>query len=395
MHSKFLEKLMDSLDRIDPGSLQTQFLRLAGEKGLLETIFHAMQEGLIVLDGKACISYANRSAQEMIGFQMPDAEGQPLQKFIRDLDWEDVIDFEHSDWPRLVSRDLEITYPEHRFVEFYLVPLSAEEDIPKGAVVIFRDVTRERKTLSSTLETERLNAVMLLAAGVAHEIGNPLNSLNIHLQLLDRDLHEDPEEIDFKDLHELVRISRNEVSRLDQIITQFLKALRPNAADMGPVDMGQVLEESVKFLKIETEDKGALVEVEIPDEVPIVSADPTQIKQVFYNVIRNAVQAMGSGGLLRITLSVTDRFVAIAFKDTGVGMDADTLSRIFEPYHTTKPEGSGLGLMIVHRIMRDHGAQIEVESQPEKGTTFTLFFPREDSRIRLLEGPSESNKEST
>lgn len=392
MRGKFLEKLMDSLDRIDPGSLQTQFLRLAGEKGLLETIFHAMQEGLIVLDGRACISYANRSAQEMIGFQMPAAEGQPLQKFIRDLDWADVIDFEHSDWPRLVSRDLEITYPDHRFVEFYLVPLNAEEDVPEGAVVIFRDVTRERKTLSSTLETERLNAIMLLAAGVAHEIGNPLNSLNIHLQLLERDLHEEPKDLDFDDLKELVRISRNEVTRLDQIITQFLKALRPNAADMGPVDMGYVLEESVQFLKVETEDKGVLVEVDIPEDVPIVSADPAQIKQVFYNIIRNAVQAMGSGGLLRITISVTDRFVAIAFKDTGTGINAETLSRIFEPYHTTKAEGSGLGLMIVHRIMRDHGAQIEVESEPGKGTTFTLLFPREDSRIRLLGAPADKKE---
>lgn len=394
MHSKFLEKLMDSLDRIDPDSLQTQFLRLAGEKGLLETIFHAMQEGLIVLDAKACISYANRSAQEMIGFSMPDAEGQPMKKFIRDLDWQDVIDFEKGDWSRLVSRDLEISYPEHRFVEFYLVPLNVGEDVPGGAVVIFRDITSERETLSSALESERLNAVMLLAASVAHEIGNPLNSLNIHLQLLERDLREDPKDIELKELLELVQISRNEVTRLDQIITQFLKALRPNAVDLAPVDLGRVLQESVQFLQVETEGKGVLVELKVPEDVPDVSADAGQIKQVFYNIIRNAMQAMGSGGLLCITLSVTDRFVSVAFKDTGVGMGADTLARIFEPYHTTKAEGSGLGLMIVQRIMRAHGAQIEVESEPDKGTTFTLFFPREDSRIRLLGGASESNRES-
>lgn len=396
MRSKFFEKLIDRLDVIDPDSLQNHFLHLAGEKGLLETIFHAMQEGLIVLDRSACILYANKAAEQMIGFTMSDAEGEPLQRYIRDLDWDEVTRFdERTDWSRLVSRDLEITYPEHRFVEFYIVPLSQDAAVtpPNGAVVIFRDVTSSRETQQSTLESERLKAITLLAAGVAHEIGNPLNSLHIHLQLLERDLKDD-EDIDPKDLLELVDISRKEVTRLDTILTQFLKAIRPQALDLQANNLSVLLQESVQFLQAEIADRGVLIEVDEPDEVPPVNADSVQVKQVFYNIIRNAVQAMGEGGLLKISLVPGDRFLALSFQDSGPGIDQDQLSQIFQPYHTTKTEGSGLGLMIVQRIMRDHGGQIEVESRPGEGTTFTLFFPREDRRIRLLRAPESSENET-
>lgn len=362
---------------------------------MLETIFHAMQEGLIVLDTSANILYANRAAESLIGIKMPDAEGQPLKRFIRDLDWEEVINFEEQEnWSRLISRDLEITYPEHRFVEFYIVPLSRESSpspaLSTGAVVIFRDVTSNRESQRSTIESERLKAITLLAAGVAHEIGNPLNSLHIHLQLLERDL-KDEEEVSKEDLLELIEISRNEVSRLDQILSQFLKAIRPQAVDLNPSDLSLLLKESIDFLDKEITERGILVEVDIPEHVPTAMADSVQIKQVFYNIIRNAVQAMGEGGLLHITLTVIERFISIAFRDTGAGIEPEQLSQIFEPYHTTKVEGHGLGLMIVQRIMRDHGGQIEVESRPGEGTTFTLFFPREDQRIRLLRAPDKED----
>jgi signal transduction histidine kinase len=130
-----------------------------------------------------------------------------------------------------------------------------------------------------------------------------------------------------------------------------------------------------------------IVEVECPDDLPQALIDRNQIRQAFFNIIRNAIQAMAHGGVLRITLSSTDRFVAIAFKDTGPGIPPDELGNIFEPYFTTKSEGTGLGLMIVQRIVRDHGGELEVHSEPRAGTTFTLFLPRDERRIRLLKAP--------
>ena len=191
---------------------------------------------------------------------------------------------------------------------------------------------------------------------MAHEIGNPLNSLTIHLQLLEREAAQlDAETRD--DLLELVRVARQEVTRLDQIITQFLRALRPTTPQREPASLREVLDDTLNFLQHEIRDRDVLVEVDAPEALPTCYIDKAQIKQAFFNVIRNAIQAMPDGGLLKIDLSADERFVGIAFKDTGPGIAAEDIGRIFEPYHTTKEEGTGLGLMIVQRIVRDHGGR--------------------------------------
>lgn len=379
----FLDKLVERLDRLDSGSLQTQFLHLAQDKGLLETIFHAIQEGIVVLEGRGNISYANRAAEKLLGFSAEQSKGQFIGCYLREIEWNRVLDLDVDEWSRLVSREIEITYPEHRFLDFYIVPLRVVKPGEKGAVLILRDVTRERESESRTIESERLQAITLLAAGVAHEIGNPLNSLTIHLQLLDRELAGEGA-LDREAMKELVGVARREVERLDQIITQFLRALRPSRPALERASLREILEEALGFLRHEIKDRDVLVEVDVPDDLPTALVDRAQIKQACFNVIRNAIQAMSHGGVLRITLSSDDRFVILAFTDTGPGIPADDLGAIFEPYFTTKSDGTGLGLMIVQRIVRDHGGEIEVHSEPNTGTTFTLYLPRDERRIRLL-----------
>ena len=386
MKSAFLDKLMERLDRIDPGSLQTHFLRLAREKGLLETIFRAVREGIIVLDGRGRITYTNRAAEQMLGFQADAAAGQPIHRFLREIDWDRLLQLDAEEWSRLVAREIEISYPERRFVDFYVVPLAAVAAGEGGAVVLLRDVTRDREHEARAVESGRLNALTLLAAGVAHEIGNPLNSLNIHLQLIERELESVPPG-QRESLVEMVEISRREVARLDGILTQFLRALRPSPPNLAPTSVAEVLRETLEFLQHEIRDRDVLVEVEAPEALPAIPLDADQIKQVFFNLIRNAIQAMPGGGLLKITLRETDRFVEVAFRDRGPGIPPGELNRLFEPYHTTRVEGSGLGLAIVQRIVRDHGGQIEVHSEPGAGTTFTILLPRTGQRLRLLKAP--------
>jgi two-component system, sporulation sensor kinase E len=380
----FIEKLIDRMDRVDAGSLQTHFARLAGEKGLLETIFHSIQEGIIVLDESGCIQYANRGAEKLLSLNMTSAEGQPIRRYLREVEWDLLMRPDDADWSRLMTREIELSYPEHRFVEFYVVPLSLTSPGEEGAVVILRDVTRERETQAHNVESEKLHALTLLAAGVAHEIGNPLNALNIHLQLIERELREIPDDASRENLGELLDVARNEINRLDQIIHQFLRAVRPTQPQFEAADIRVLVKETLGVLRQQIKNRGVLIEEEYADDVPAINVDHGQIKQAFFNIIKNALEAMSDGGMLKVTVFTTERFVAAAFKDSGPGIEPDHLGEIFTPYHTTKTEGNGLGLMIVQRIVREHGGEIEVDSRPGEGTTFVLYLPNDDRRVRLL-----------
>jgi signal transduction histidine kinase len=148
-----------------------------------------------------------------------------------------------------------------------------------------------------------------------------------------------------------------------------------------------LLDETLDLLRHEIENRRMLVEHARPEMIPSVPADETQVKQAFFNIIKNALQAMADGGILKIGMDVSPRFVSICFADNGPGISPEHLGSIYEPYHTTKSTGSGLGLMIVQRILRDHGGEIEISSTPSRGTAFTLHFPRDDIRLSLLEAP--------
>lgn len=388
MKSGFLDKLIERLDKLDPQSLQAQFLHLARERGLLDTIFQSIQEGVIVLDAAGRLNYANRAAELMLGFNAANTRNRPFTPFFPDLDWDLIMQMDSNEWSRMISREIEISQPVHRFVSFYVVPLPhGETEREPAAMIMLRDITRDRQQEADLVESERFNAMKTLAAGVAHEIGNPLNALNIHLQLLEREISDITDQAKRETLAELVNVSRNEIARLDLIITQFLRAIRPSRPELRPLQIEKVLEETLTVLMQELRDKNITVEILRPHPLPRIRADRDQIKQAFFNIIRNAYQAMPGKGHLQIELTHNDTAVAVAFKDNGSGIKPEFLGTIFEPYHTTKPGGTGLGLMIVQRIIQEHGGQIEVSSKPGEGTCITLSLPLAEKRIRLLESP--------
>jgi PAS domain S-box-containing protein len=398
MKAGFLEKLIERLGRIGPEEVQNYFLRLAQEKGFLETVFNAIQEGIIVTDSKGRITYLNDAACGLFGLEGGDVIGKRLDERIRGLDWESLT---KSSGP--VSHDMEIFYPQNRFINFYVVPLMIEareagatgaEEV--GHVMILRDITENRRTAQQTIESERLNALTLLAAGVAHEIGNPLNSLHIHLQLMERSVQnlDDGAKVE---LQQSIDVARSEVNRLDSIVTQFLRAIRPSRPQFRPENVNTIVEEAVRFFTPEIQDRDIIVEQELRSDLPLLQLDRDQMKQAFYNVIKNSLEAMKRHGTLRIRTDRGDTHVLITFVDTGGGMSVGNLSRVFEPYFTTKPSGTGLGLLIVRRIVREHGGELSIESSQDKGLTLTIRLPYIDKRIRMLEAGEAKvpNQETT
>ena len=406
MKAGFLEKLIERLGRIGPEEVQNYFLRLAQEKGFLETVFNAIQEGIIVTDSTGRITYLNDAACELFGLEASDAIGKLLDERVRGLDWESLT---QSGGP--ISRDMEIFYPDNRFINFYIVPLMIEHR-ETGAVagvadsghrghalggkgeggvteqvghaMILRDITESRRSAQQTIESERFNALTLLAAGVAHEIGNPLNSLHIHLQLMERQAHK-LDGAAREEFQESIDIARAEVNRLDSIVTQFLRAIRPSKPQLQPENVNAIVEETVRFFAPEIQDRDIVVEQELRSDLPLLRIDRDQMKQAFYNVIKNSLEAMKRGGILRIRTDRDDTHVLFSFVDTGSGMSAENLSRVFEPYFTTKPSGTGLGLLIVRRIVREHGGELSIESSEGKGLTLTIRLPYVDKRVRMLE----------
>jgi two-component system, sporulation sensor kinase E len=381
-----LDRVLGRLDTLDAVNLANLVQRLARERGVFEEIFNTLQEGVLVVRDDGAIEYANASAHRLLGVGEDELAGQTLWRLVPGLwgSFRVASGDEAAEAAPIATREFELTYPEPRTVRLYMVPFHAATGTPgRRFAAILSDVTKERQSTEERIESERTSSILLLAAGVAHELGNPLNSITIHLQLMERKLKKLRAGKDGESLAESVRVCRDEVARLDGIIGNFLEAIRPRPPDLAETDLNEVLAEVLKFQHRELADRGVVVEAEAAG-LPLVLADRNQIKQVFFNLTKNAMEAMRPGGTLKIRSQADDDSVFLLFADTGSGIKQDDLVKLFQPYHTTKSGGHGLGLMIVQRIMRAHGGQIGLESKEGVGTIVTLQFPRKDRRVRML-----------
>lgn len=381
-----LDKVLGRLDQLDQTNLQNLVQRLARERALLEAVFNTLQEGILVIDADGNIDYANEAAVTLIGLK-EGAVGASLWRLVpglrASLDGTGETPA-HDRGAPLATREFELTYPQHRVVRLYRVPFHEGPNGQTRYAIILTDITNEKKSTEEMIENERVSSILLLAAGVAHELGNPLNSLTIHLQLIERRLKKLRAAKETEAIADSIKVCQDEVARLDGIIRNFLEAIRPRPPDLADTNLVEVLEDVLRFQGRELEDRRIEVDGELPSLAPIVSADRNQLKQVFFNLVKNAMEAMAPGGRLRVRVRSDDDNVYVAFADTGTGIKAADMAKLFSPYHTTKPAGHGLGLTIVERIMRDHGGHVGIESKEGVGTVVTLQFPQKHRRVRML-----------
>ena len=389
MKNTGLEKILGRIEDLDSVNLGILVQRLARERRMQETVFNTIQDGVIVIDSDGVVQYANDAALGLIGLKVNDIGVTRLWKMVPDLAKSidlDTFTSKKMSYP-VLSREIELNYPDHRVVRLYMVPIDAKvgHDGNGGYVIVLSDITEERVSMEERLESERIDSIVRLAAGVAHELGNPLNSLTIHLQLIERKLKKLAKQSDATKLAESLQVCQGEVERLDGIIMHFLKAIRPQKLELNELDLLELVEDVLRVQEAELSNRKLEVKVEVSDDLPTILGDRDQIKQVFFNLIKNAMEAMQPSGSLRILARCDDDYVYLQFADNGSGISEEDLSKVFQAYYTTKEEGHGLGMMIVERIMREHGGHINIESRKDAGTAITLQFPQQHRRTRLLE----------
>jgi PAS domain S-box-containing protein len=353
-------------------SLEERAVQLKAEQSHSQSILRSVTSGVITVGPDTSVATLNPAAERILNTGEDAVVARPLGTLFKDDGGliADVRKVLEGRSPRTL-RDLTLVTSAGKTIHTQ-ASVSRMRDVggrKLGAVVTIEDVSEVKALTEQLIRADRLAAMGELTAGVAHEVRNPLGIIRASVQLME------DAECSKERVSSAAQVIKQEIDRLDRVIKALLDFGRPSVPTMRPVAVSQVLEDVALFSR--TFASRARVEIveDYASDVPSVMADPEQLKQVFVNLISNAVQAMPGGGTLTIETGHANGFVFVRFTDTGAGIPAEVLGRVFDPFVSTRDDGTGLGLTIVHRIVDDHDGHMEVSSEPGAGTTFTVWLP--------------------
>ncbi|HDZ24614.1 MAG TPA: PAS domain-containing protein [Desulfobacteraceae bacterium] len=341
-------------------------------KAFSDSVVENMPIGLLFIDGNGRIVSFNQTAENIMEVSSAEVLGRNDDEVLPH-ELEALVVQCKSD-KRIIEKEIDCPLENGRVVPMDIIvsPLEGDDDTFLGYIVLFRDLSEIHALKSEVERSRRLASLGKLAAGIAHEIRNPLSSIKgfaTYFKERYRDVPTDQETAD---------IMIQEVERLNRVIGQLLEFARPVSIEKKPTDIMALIQQSLKLVEGDALQRKIRVELEGPPQGIRVTLDPDRIKQVLLNLYLNALEAMGEGGILAVSVGQKQaNMIEIEVRDTGEGISKEDLAHVFDPYFTRKPSGTGLGLAIVHKIMESHGGEVHVESAPGKGTTVKLSFPVE------------------
>jgi two-component system sensor histidine kinase HydH len=349
-------------------SAKTSLTRI---KAFSDTVVENMPIGLVTLDSEGRIISFNQAAEAVLRRSSGEAVGKKANEILPEQLW-DLID-ERKSKRDIIEKDMDCALGSGKTVplEVSVSSLFGDNDELLGDVLLFRDLTEVQELKREVERNQRLASLGRLAAGIAHEIRNPLSSIKGFATYFKERYGEVPED------QRTAEIMVQEVERLNRVIGQLLEFARPMNLNKKQASMHEVITYSLKMIQKQAQDKGVTITTNLSPGSEDVSIDPDRISQVLLNLYLNAIEAMEQGGTLRIDSSLDEESgkVTIIISDTGVGIKKEDLVHVFDPYFTTKQSGTGLGLAIVHRIIEAHRGEVRIESEPGKGTTVTIVLP--------------------
>jgi len=381
-NSGFIQKVYEKIDKLDHTKIRGIIAELSTEKELYKLVFDSMIEGVIVTNSEGKVLLINRAMEEFISVPKGRLYSQDITDWHFDPEIREVLDSVLSSKEKVLEREIHLNRTDKTFSISVLPLLSSGE--PEGHIIILVDITEKKTKEIQLRQAESLAALTTLSAGVAHEIKNPLTSIDIHIQLLKKEIAKLDEE-QSRDMKNLLVIVKEEIDRLNSIVQDFLFAVRPMSMSFEREDINAIIEELAEFLKYELIEKEIKLVLELEKDLPLVIVDQKYLKQALLNIIKNSIEAIQKNGEIRINTQVnSDDDVVVQVFDNGGGISESNIGKIFEPYFTTRKFGTGLGLVIVYKIIKEFGGDIKVKSEEGRGTVFTITLPVLEKKKKLL-----------
>ncbi|MBP7479980.1 MAG: GHKL domain-containing protein [Spirochaetaceae bacterium] len=394
----FVRRVSQKISKLSPEQVEQLIDIINSENETLDAVIESLSTGLLICDVNWCLLQANKAAERYIPLKIRLADWRYNENRLEQNVWQiiddaDIASFIKNNAEREKNNSseeftIETSGGAKRFIVISTLPLVRERKLI-GNIVKIDDVTDKKNQDTLLRRMENLASLTNLAASVAHEIKNPLGSISIHIQLIQKAVSKsrssDQKLPDEKFIEKYLQVVNEEIERLNKIIVDFLFAVRPISASLELTDVVSLIKSFIPFFEPELEEQHISLETQLPDAAPKLNIDQKLFKQVLINLVQNAIAALNDGGRILLSAKTTNDFFVIRVADNGIGMDEETVHRVFEPYFTTKAAGTGLGLTMVYKIIKEFSGDITVQSYPGEGTIFTISLPIPQKEKRLLE----------